>query len=652
MNKQTIKKYAPLLLVLAALILRMVYLNDIADKNPYFQDETLVAEVNHQWAKDIASGRQTVESEPFIRAPLYPYFLSVIYKIFGTSTFTPRLIQLLISAGLAFLIYKAGDRIFGFTGGIAAGIIWAFYGPEMFFAGELFETSLATALIFIIYLVLEKAINRNSANLFALSGILLGLTVLMKPNSALFLPILFIYILLLKNEGKFNWKQSSVFALVCIITILPVTIRNYIVGKEFVPVSAYGGLNYYIGNNPQSDGVSAIFPEWIEELQDDAWGRNHHATALTALSIRKASEKVSEELTPAESSSFWWRESVKWMMDEPGKFILLNLKKIAVFFSGFEFGNTRDVYFARYYSNLLSVLLWNFNGIKFPFGLLIPFAGLGIFYLLKNKLPGRKTILVFLISAVLSTTLIFVCARFRMPAIPFLVILAGGGLITAFRDLNAKKFVTNLIIFVPLVVIANGNFFKLEKDTSYQEFYNLGRHYLKQQKFNEALYAFNSSFQAKPNHLPTLNELGLLYEAMGNYEEAVRYQSAVVQALPDNPLALYNLGAAEGKAGLFDDAIKHLSKAVELDETFWQARLNLGNAYAAIGQYNDAEECFNKTLELVPDSPDLIFNMGTLQILKGDTLEARKYFRQVKEINPEYPNVNEMLKRIEDRYGK
>ena len=643
----TLLTLAPFIITLIALFVRVYYLSEIGSHSPYFRSEILVAEVHHEWAKDILAGSTGAYSfEPFIRAPLYPYLLAGLYAIFGADMLIPRLFQLLISAGLTYLIYRTGERVFGTTAGMISALIWAFYGPEIFFAGELFETSLAAAMLFGLFLIWDIAVSKGTIWNFIIAGAVLGLSALMKPNALILLPLLAGYFLLKRKKLNLCWKNLVYFISVCLIVIAPVTIRNYIEGEEFVPIAAYGGLNIFIGNNVDSDGVSAVMPEWIEVESDHKWGRAHHATALTALSVRKASELAGKQLTPAQSSRYWRNQALKFVLNRPAKFISLNLKKIVLFFNGFEYGNTRDLYFGRQYSGLLSILLWDFNGIKFPFGLILPFAGLGIFYAYKLKVQSRDTLAIFLVGAVLSATLIFVCARFRMNAIPFMVIFAGGGFVHLIKGVNRNKAILNSSIIIALLIIGNNNFFKLQKDVSYQEYYNLGRQYLRIGDYQNAFNALYKSFQAKPDFDPAATELGFMLESAGRYEEASRFYSLVSSRNPGDAVALYNLGAAEGKGGYFAEAIEHLSKAVSINGDFWQAWLNLGSSYASTGGLAATDSCYNRALEIDPYNLDIMFNIANLQIMRGDTLTALKQFKAIKEQAPDYPNLSNIIARL------
>ena len=633
---------------MGAIIVRLIYFSEISAHNPYFHDETLVAEVHHEWAKDIASGNAGASAEVFLRAPLYPYAVAAIYWIFGADTMYPRLIQLLLGALLTYPIYLVSRKIFGYKEAIAAAAIWALYGPMIFFEGELFETSLTTAAVFGVFFFWNSAVTRRSLLHYAAAGLFLGAAVILKPNSALFILVLLIWQIFFNRAEAKRLKHAAIFLIAALILILPVTLRNAIAGKEFVPVAAYGGLNIYIGANEHADGVSAVIPDEIETEMDLEWGRQHHATALTAMSIRLASEEAGEALSPAQASAYWYGKALKFAVKNPLKFAWLNLKKVILYFNGFEYGNTRDLYFSRNHSTLLSLLLWN-QGIKFPLGLLLPLAGLGLFYSLRNKNPHAARILLFLLTAAASAILVFVCARFRMTAVPFLIILAGYGVVEVFRNLSGKRVLVNAGIFIPLVLLFNLNYFGLEKDTSYQEYYNLGRNYLAKGEFQQGYDNLMKSVGSKPDFLPALNELGVLLEQFGKYPQAVYYYGQVLSYDTDNAVSLYNLGAAEGKGGALDSAAVHLRQAVEIEPDFWQAWLNLGNVRLYLGDPDSAEACYLTAAEILPENPDILFNLGNFYMMQKKNREAGKYFDRVRQLAPDYPALDEIIQKLSEQ---
>ena len=83
------------LLLLAILLLgfalRVVYILQ-SRSSPFFTDPEMDALYHTEWARAIAAGR-TFVAGPYFRAPLYPWFLGLCFRLFGENFLVPRLIQ-------------------------------------------------------------------------------------------------------------------------------------------------------------------------------------------------------------------------------------------------------------------------------------------------------------------------------------------------------------------------------------------------------------------------------------------------------------------------------------------------------------------------------------------------------------------------------
>lgn len=113
---------APLLGIFAlALALRIVYLWQIRDA-PYFTLLMGDARSYDAWARRIAAG-DWIGSEVFYQAPLYPYFLGIIYRFFGHDLVAVRVVQSILGAAGATLLGHAVWRLFGKQAGIVGGIV-------------------------------------------------------------------------------------------------------------------------------------------------------------------------------------------------------------------------------------------------------------------------------------------------------------------------------------------------------------------------------------------------------------------------------------------------------------------------------------------------------------------------------------------------
>ena len=63
--------------------------------------------------------RRLAREGVFYQAPLYPYFLALVYSVFGDGVATLRFIQAVIGAGSCVLLAAAGMALFGHWGVVA-----------------------------------------------------------------------------------------------------------------------------------------------------------------------------------------------------------------------------------------------------------------------------------------------------------------------------------------------------------------------------------------------------------------------------------------------------------------------------------------------------------------------------------------------------
>ena len=113
------------------------------------------------WAQQIAAG-DWIGRDVFYQAPLYPYFLGLIFAIAGRDLFLVRLLQALIGSCSCVLLSDAGRRLFGQRAGIAAGTLLALWAPAIFFDGLLQKSVLDVLLVCVIILLCARMPDRPS----------------------------------------------------------------------------------------------------------------------------------------------------------------------------------------------------------------------------------------------------------------------------------------------------------------------------------------------------------------------------------------------------------------------------------------------------------------------------------------------------------
>jgi 4-amino-4-deoxy-L-arabinose transferase-like glycosyltransferase len=218
-------------------------------------------------AYSIASGKGY--SSPFQRdsgptawlAPVYPYILAGIFKLFGIyslpSFFAALSLNILFSAGACVPIFYTGKRIAGIGVGSAAAWLWAIFPNAVIIPFEwIWDTSLSALLVAtLLWATLELAESRRVRD-WSLYGLLWGFALLTNPAIALLFPELLAWAAyrIRDRAHAASWLMRPVLAAaLALLCCLPWTIRNYVQFHKFIPLRSNFAFELYIGNNENYD---------------------------------------------------------------------------------------------------------------------------------------------------------------------------------------------------------------------------------------------------------------------------------------------------------------------------------------------------------------------------------------------------------------
>ena len=540
-------------LVLLALGARLIYLLQIRG-NPFFAHPTMDPLYHHEWAAQIADGEWSGD-EVFFRAPLYPYLLGLLYVIFGSSFFWVRFAQVVIGSVSCGLVYLLGERLFNRPVGIVAGVLAAFYGTLIYFDAELLIPVVAVFLNLLMALLLLRAQSSSRPLRWFVAGGALGLSAVARPNILLFVPVVCVWI-----AGHF-WSTrrrvlvaAGAFLVGSMVAVGPVTLRNYLVGEDFVLIASQGGINFYIGNNPQSDGKTAIAPG----MRKTWWGGYHD-------SVRIAQERRGRALKPSEVSDYWFGQGLRFIVEKPFQYIRLQMKKIALFWNGFEATNNESIYFFSRYSSLLRGLVFD-RVLYVPFGLLGPLALVGIFLGWRDH--RRKIVLPVLLVATyfVSVILFFVCARYRVPVLPFLIVFCSYTLWWMYRAIRRRAYRSlgwTLVLLTVLMIGANVNWFDQTPNWA-QGYYNEALAYSETGQEEATLASYHRALQQNPRFPEALNNIGSIYMNRGDYRSAIPYFERAIQLRPSYAIPHNNLGLIYAEEGNYEQAAKEFQTVLRI----------------------------------------------------------------------------------------
>jgi tetratricopeptide (TPR) repeat protein len=601
-------------IIVFAFLIRFIYLLQMKS-SPWFDTPTMDPEYHDQWAQMILKGEDFGEGV-FFRAPLYPYFLALVYKIFGHNYFMPRLIQFLIGSLSCGLVYLLGKKVFNKRTAVVAGIMASLYGVLIYFEGELLIPVLLVFLDLLLILALFRAEEKPSYKAWVLCGVLLGLSALARPN-ILLVGLAFLFWILLRLGSRAKFRQKSLlyaccFALGAIIIISPVTLRNYIKGHDFVLIASQGGMNFYIGNNPQSDGVSAILPG----ARTTWWGSYEDAKKM-------AENATNKTLKPSEISNFWYMQGLKFVTKEPFAFLKLMLKKFILFWNGNELSNNRDFYFFARSAPILKPLIWRFV-IYFPLGIFAPLALVGI--ILSHKEKRNVFILeVFLFVYMLGVILFFVTARYRVPLIPILILFSAYALDRFIFQIKKKKIfelVKYLLILFLILIPINLKIPGYSAANPGQAYYTLGVVYDEKGDKIRAEEQYKKALSCNPTLAEAYLNLGSIYGDQGKHKLALEYYQKALQNGADSAFVLYNIGIDYHKQGLLDQAQRNYELSLFLRNANPKVHYLLGEVYLRKKMLDQAVEEYKRAIRYDPRFALAYYRLGTIYHQQGKREEA------------------------------
>ncbi len=536
---------SPWIVLIAALVPRLLHLAAIAH-SPTVAHPIGDGESYHLWAQDLAAGNW-LGSEIFYAAPLYPYFMGVIYTLFGPHPLAVLIVQALMGAFACVLVARAGARFFDERSGTLAGLLLAIYPVGIYFDGLIQKTSL-DFLLFAALLYFVALLHRQAEPRFwALAGIALGLLCLTRENALIFLPVLLGWLALFLREAGLarQLRMGLAFLGAFLLCILPVTTRNLAVTGKFVLTTSNFGTNFYIGNHHGANGQYAPLrwgrDDWKFERED--------ALAL-------AREQSGQNLDAAQVSGYWLHKTLGEIAAEPLAWLGLMLRKTALVLNAVEIGDTESVYGYAALSPLVALLLRLFH-----FGVLLPLALIGI-WLHRDAWRHHLPLYLLLASYAFSVVLFFIFDRFRFPLVPLLAVFAAPALL---RLREWKPSATNtmpLVLLIAGAVLANWPLLPRGEFVANSSF-NHGKLLAGEGKYEEAVKAFREALETTPNRVELKVALANACTNLGRIDEARVQLDQALRLKPDYAEALAQLGLIEYLSGNQVEAAKHLGRAVE-----------------------------------------------------------------------------------------
>lgn len=558
------------------------------------------------WAARIAGGQLT-DGHAFYGLPGYAWLLAALRQVcalFGSVSprdlsFLTGGLQAALDATTALVIFRLGSWAFSqfkmngiagdwtpvFIGGLAA-VGWAVCLPAQAFS----LIMMPTAWLVVIYWTLLWWIVNTSSSAKALRwlgiGAAIGVTAMLVATVLFLLPLALVRIAFSQPEQS---RANRVVGVALATALLfagvfagcaPAWIHNYFIAHERVLLSAHSGLNFYIGNNPIATGYPKIPP-----------GLSASQEGLLRDSITLAEKEAGRRLTRAEVSAHWAAKAKAWIHQHPAEWRQLMWRKFANFWNAFQYDDLSII------SLLQTQRVIPREGLRF--GGIAALALPGLIYG-AWRFPRARWIAAAIVLHMAALLPVFVTERYRLCAVPGLLIFASYGLWQLWRWLVESRTLASAAWFVAGVAAAS--FVSTSRG-------NIGLWSL--DHFNTGIRVLKTAHALEPGPL----RARYFEEARDSLELAYAY----VQDNAEINFALGNLWLEQNHAARASFFYK---RTLELDPRHASAYSNLGVLALDQGNFPAAERFLARSSEIDPEDAKTHFLSARVRLGKGDAAAA------------------------------
>ena len=564
---------------------------------------------------------------PFFLGPLYPYLLAVLRLVVGDSVQAVLVVQAAAGAAAAVLLADAARRLTRPALGVAVGVMVALYEMAVFFDGLV----LMESLLFLLEALLIAWVVRGAwpaARAAALAGLggLIGVMAEARATSALLLlPAALLIARGADASARGVAKRLGLLLAGFALVALPVAVRNFALGGEWIPFTYNGGFNLYVGNNPEATGSFTSVTG--TQLIGAALGRGDDGgVEADGREYLKQAEHL--DLSPAASSAHWMHKAWVFAREHPGRVAMLTGRRMLMMWNRREYPQVENADEFRALAGPLGL------PVVGSFLLLGPLALAGAAVAWKRG-GAARFIAGYAIVATLAIAPFFVTDRYRHHLIPAAVVLAAVAMeqgLSAWRARDRSSLLRLLAALTAGLVIVNLPAPSLSSGkAAWGLAADLGTRWSERGRPDLAIAEFEKAIALERRGVAgrAAGTLGAIERANLHYNyanalaragrgaEALPWYERAVGEAPDHALALRALADGYAGAGRVAEAeslyarleTKAGGRELALEGRGWLA--------ARAGRLDQAERWFSRALEEYPASSAAWGALIRLQVQSG-----------------------------------
>lgn len=260
-------------------------------------------------------------------APLYPYLIAGVFKLFGVysrgSAWILLALNSLFSALTCWSMYRLADETVGRRVARWAGWTWALLPYAVYWAIRwVWETNFSALLLSLALLITLRIERKPRLVTWLLLGAIWGVIALANPSCLSLLPFSAAWLAWRCGRQRRAWLGGGLAAAaVCLALVAPWTIRNYRVFGSLVPIRSNFGVELRLGNSPSAQG---LWMSWFHPSQDPReFARYRQMGELAYGRARR-------------------QEAMDFIRENPGRFAELCLRRALWFWIGTPRSSTID----------------------------------------------------------------------------------------------------------------------------------------------------------------------------------------------------------------------------------------------------------------------------------------------------------------------
>ncbi len=614
----TAPRFLPVGVFVLAFAIRLLVLIQFSH-SPHFVPDGDDMKFYSDWALRITHGQWT-DHKAFYGLPGYAFCLAAIYKVSGgLDPFAAGLLQTLMDAGVATLLYLIARTVFAPTteekddrlaaarplvigGGAALG--WMCFAPAQAFSMILMPTIWA---VLAYYLCVWWAVKTQRSSWwrpwFGL-GVFAGVIAMLVATILFAVPLLLTAIFLSVERGaplraRLPKIAAAVLALVggLYLGAAPAWLHNYFVAREPVMLSAHSGINFWVGNNPTANGYPKM-PPGIRSSQE----------GMLRDSITVAEKEMGRPLTRAEVSRFWSAKANAYIRENRPAWLRLMAVKFGNFWNAFQ------------YDDVGAMKRLSDDGVLPPglrFGLIAALGLAGMFPAIW-LFPRARWVAAAVVLHMCALLPVFVTERYRLAAVPGLMVLAAFGLWQLWASLVRGRW---LGAGAYLAITAGAATFvsipRTEPGLWSLDFYNAGIRCLASGDLALAERNFATAYAYVPDNTEVRFALGNLWLEKSNRilepkaraiarARAKDFYKRTLELNPRHPSTLSNLGVLALEEERWELAEKFFASSSEAEPDDAKTFYLLARARLAAGKTDAAKSALGQALEMRPHQKEFL----------------------------------------------